>query len=133
MGRKGQAEIAARRSDVKEMLLLGKGKQHIVSYITKNYGLCLSGIENDITICYKEIREYAQKHKEEVIELHIARYEKIHDDCVSSGNYRDALKALAQKEALLQLLKAEPLVQINTLNLNNYTDEQLRAISKVLK
>ena len=40
-GRKSTAEIAARRVDVLDMLMQGKSKDHIVSYISSNYGVAL--------------------------------------------------------------------------------------------
>ena len=132
MGRKSNGEVQARRVDVLDMVLRGKPRQFIISYLATNYGVRVDCVDNDIAACKAEIKKLSEKHREEVMELHISRYEKIYDDCIEAGNVRDALKAMNQKETLMQLLKTDPLVQVNTLNLSAYSTEELKQIKGIL-
>jgi hypothetical protein len=122
-GRKSIAERAARRTDVKDMLMQGKNKQHIVSYMSSNYGIGLSTIESDITAVYLDLKEYIIKHKDDIIGEHIGRYEHIFEICLDVGNTDGAMKALLQKEKLMKLHDAPVAINLqvnnNTLNVEN--------------
>jgi hypothetical protein len=135
VGKKGRtsiAEIATRRKDVKDMIMQGKGKQHIVAYITGNYGIRLSTIENDITIVYKDLKEYIIKHKDDVISEHIGRYDHIYEICLEVGNTDGAMKAMLQKEKLMKLHDT-PTVVINNNTLNMFEDLSLDKLLEIKK
>jgi Lhr-like helicase len=121
MGRKNEAEIAVRQTDVRDMLLKGKSTSHIIAYVTNTYSIGKSTVERDITIVYRELRRYLEKAKDDIISEHIAKYDKIFEDCMDVGNVRDALKAMRQKEELLKYHRNEPLIAIqnNTMNFDN--------------
>lgn len=135
MGRKNEASVVLRQNDVRDMLLKGKSTSHIIAYINNQYGVARSTIERDITIIYRQLRVYVEKAKEDIIAEHIAKYDKVFEDCYEVCNYRDALRALKQKEELLKYHRNEPLiaVQNNTFNLENVTDAALMKALEELK
>lgn len=127
-------ELDQRQSEVREMLLSGKASTHICNVISKQYGVSKKSIERDITICYRELRRYIEKAKEDIISEHIGKYDKIFNDCMDVMNHRDALRALKQKEELLKYHRNEPLiaVQNNTFNMENIsTDDLLKAVEEL--
>ena len=132
MGRKSLAEVEARRKDVLEMMVLGKSNSHIISWCATNYGVGRSTVENDIIACHKDMKRLSDEDKESTINLHVNRYELIFERALELSDFRDGLAALAAKEKLMRLHQEQPLVQINTLNVSGYTDEQLLAIKKAL-
>ena len=136
MGRKSEAEVAIRQTDVRDMMLQGKSTSHIIAYIGNTYGIARSTIERDITIVYRHLRTYLEKNKDDIIAEHIGKYDKIFEDCFELANYRDALKALRQKEELLKYHRNEPLiaVQNNTFNMENVSDDViLKSIENLKK
>ena len=144
-GRKGLAEVMARRNDVRAMMLEGKSKSFIVSYCASNYGIKLSSVEKDITACYKDMLEYNHKIKEEVIAEHIQRYELIYEIFMREYNEdktlnifynpEKAAETMQKKEKLMQLYTIDPLVVINnnTLNVNTYSTEQLQKLKEIIE
>ena len=135
MGRKNQSEVLLRQQDVEEMLLKGKSTAYIIAYIGNQYGVARSTIERDLTMVYRTLRKYFEKAKEDIISEHIAKYDKIFEQCCEMADYRDALKAMRQKEELLKYNRNEPLIAIqnNNLNLENVSDEQLQKAIEELK
>jgi hypothetical protein len=135
MGRKNEAEVALRQNDVKEMLLQGRSTTYIIAYVMNQYKIGRSSVERDITIVYRELRQYFERAKDDIISEHIGRYDRIFEQCMELGNYRDALKALRQKEELLKYHKNEPLIAIqnNTMNVDSISDEVLLESIKNLK
>jgi hypothetical protein len=126
-GKKNASSVALRQQDIEEMLLRGKSTSFIVAFCLNEYGIARSTVEKDLTIIYGYLRKYFEKAKDDIIAEHIAKYDRIFEQCSESYNYRDALKAMRQKEELLKFHRNEPLiaVQNNTLNLENVTDQQL--------
>lgn len=118
MGRKTSAEVAIRRQDVRDMLMQGKGHQHIVAYVRQEYGVQHKAVEADITHVYKELREYWAKERDDIIAEHVARYEHLYEQCLSIADTKGAMQALKQKEQLMKLLEPTPLVAIQQNNLN---------------
>jgi len=136
MGRKNEASVTLRQNDVRDMLLKGKSTSYIIAYVNNQYGVARSTIERDITIIYRQLRVYVEKAKEDIIAEHIAKYDKIFEDCFELCNYKDSLKALKQKEELLKYHRNEPLiaVQNNTFNLENVSDATLlKSIEEIKK
>jgi hypothetical protein len=118
MGRKTTAEVAIRRSDVRDMLMQGKGHQQIVATINTMYGVGRKAVEKDITSVYIELREYWARERDDVIAEHVARYEHIYRECLSIGDTKGAMQAMKQKEQLTKLLDDKPLVAVNNNTLN---------------
>ena len=136
MGRKNEAEVALRQHDVEEMLLKGKSTSYIVAYVCNQYGVARSTVERDLTIVYRSLRKYFEKAKDDIVSEHLARYDYLYEQCMDLANYRDALKAMRQKEELLKFHRNEPLISVqnNTLNLENVSDEALlKAIENLNK
>ena len=128
MGRKSLAEVEVRRNDVFEMLLEGKSSRHIVAYINLHYGVGRSTVEGDMTVVRKELVQQFHMEKQDVIALHVKRYEHLYQLYMDRGTEADgwnphynpeiASKMLEKKEKLLQLHNPDVLVQNNTLNIN---------------
>lgn len=136
MGRKGEAEVALRQQDVEEMLLKGKSTAYIIAYVGNHYGVARSTIERDLTTVYRSLRKYFEKAKDDIVSEHLARYDYLYEQCMELANYRDALKAMRQKEELLKFHRNEPLISVqnNTLNLENVSDDTLmKAIENLTK
>ena len=135
MGRLARIEVDERREAVLDMMLLGKTNSHIKSFIMNRYNVGLSTVEHDLTIVYQELREFAEKEKTQTIEKHIARYEKAYAHCMETGNVFVALKALKQKEELLQLHKGTPLiaVQNNNMSFDNLSVEEIEKLLNGIK
>lgn len=136
MGRKSENEMMVRQNDVREMMMKGNSTSFIAAYIMNEYHVSKPTVERDITIIYRELRVYMEKAKEDIISEHIGKYDKIFADCMELLNFKDALKALKQKEELLKYHRNEPLIAIqnNTMNLENIgTQELLTAIEELKK
>ena len=136
MAKVSENKIAIRQSDVREMMLKGNSTSFIAAFIMNEYGVSKGTVERDITIIYRELRVYMEKAKEDIISEHIAKYDKIFADCMELSNFKDALKALKQKEELLKYHRNEPLIAIqnNTMNLEAIgSDELLKAIQELKK
>lgn len=136
MGRKGEAEVALRQQDVEEMLLKGKSTSYIIAYVGNQYGVSRATIERDITTAYRTLRKYFEKAKDDIVSEHIAKYDFMYEQCMELANYKDALKAMRQKEELLKFHRNEPLISVqnNTLNLENVSDDTLmKAIENLTK
>ena len=118
MGRKTTAEVALRRSDVRDMLLQGKNHERIVAFCNQNWGVGRKAVEADITHVYKELREYFAQDRDNIIAEHVARYEHIYAECLSIGDTKGAMQAMKQKEQLTKLLDNQPLVAVQQNNLN---------------
>lgn len=140
MGRKSLAEVEVRRNDVFEMLLEGKSSRHIIAYINVHYGVGRSTVEADMTAVRKELVQQFHMEKQDVIALHVKRYEHMYQLYMDRGseaegwnpNYNPeiASKMLEKKEKLLQLHNPDVLVQNNTLNINfkEYSKEDIKEI-----
>ena len=135
MGRKNDAAVALRQQDIESMLLQGRSTAYIVAYCLNQYGIARSTVEKDLTLIYRHLRQYFERAKDDIIAEHIARYDSIFEQCCELANYRDALKAMRQKEELLKYHRNEPLIAIqnNNLNLENVSDEQLQKAIEELK
>lgn len=132
MGRKSVQEQMHRRQDVLDMMLNGKSRQHIMGFISSKYGVRTACIDLDIAACKQEMKKFSDEQMQEALQLHVNRYDRIYDDCISVGNTRDALAALKQKETLIGLHRQEPMVQVNTLNLSHVPTDELQKIKTIL-
>lgn len=131
MANKSSNQVMLRQNDVREMMLKGNSTTFIAAFIMNEYQVSKGTVERDITIIYRELRVYMEKAKEDIISEHIAKYDKIYEDCMTMYNFKDALKALKQKEELLKYHRNEPLIAIqnNTMNLEAIgSNDLLKAI-----
>lgn len=135
VGQRGtKSELIERRNKIQKLVLKGKSTPTIVSEITTEYGISKIQVVKDLTAIYKDMRTYLEKHKDNIIAEHTAKYDTIFEDAMELLNYRDALKALRQKEELLRYHRGEPLiaVQNNNFTLENVSDaELLKAITEL--
>ena len=135
MARTTDIVISERRDLVMKRLVSGKHTRDIIAEIRDRYGVSRQTVEKDITIIYKEIREYTNRNIDDVLTIHIQRYEHVYERCLEMYNYSDALKALAAIEKLLRMHQDTPLiaVQQNTLALDGMTTPQIIEAIKALK
>lgn len=127
MARTSDSIMTVRQDEVRDMLLQGKSTASIIKDIGSKYRIARSTIERDITIVYKQLRIYIEKSREDIIAEHIAKYDRIFEQCMDIYDYRDAMKALRQKEELLKYHRNEPIIAIqnNTMNMENVSDSAI--------
>lgn len=135
---KGKTEISnaiIRRERVRELILNGARRVRTIEIITSEFNVGVSCVENDLTIVYKDLREYAQQHAIEMIADHLGKYDQIFAKSNEMFDFKSCLRALRQKEDLMKLHKVEPLVVNNnstTVKLDNVSDEVLlQALTKL--
>lgn len=134
MGRKSLQEVSLRRTDVLEQMLLGYSRQHIIAYISNEYGVRKDAIDGDMAFCRKEMMEIATKQREEAMDIHLNRYELIYNKAMNPDlpQLGEAMKALKAKELILGMHKDTPTVQVNTLNLSGVETTDLKQIKEIL-
>jgi hypothetical protein len=142
---KGQGHIITinqRRKDVLELMVKGVPKHELVESINSKYGVCLSTIENDMTVVRKEFHEYYLDQKKHIIDDHLKRYEELYRknvDIAEKDYQKVAMLALKGKENLLKIHDAP--IQINNnqqnniqanINLDNLSPDDLKNLLKNL-
>lgn len=144
MGRKSLAEVEARRNDVYEMMMQGKSKSFIVSFCATNWNVRLSCVEKDMTAVRQDLLANYKQQKDDIISLHINRYENLYCFYMDEGTPDDlnlhydpekAAKMLVLKEKLLKLHNPDVAIQNNTINLGlgeKLNDGMLNAIEELL-
>ena len=135
MARTTDLVIAERRDEVCKMLISGKHTRNIASHIREKYGVSSKTVERDITIIYAEIKDYTSRNLDEVLSMHIQRYELVFEKAYEMMDYGNALKALAAIEKLLRMHQDVPLVAIqqNTLSLDGLSTPQIIEAIKALR
>ena len=135
MARTTDLVITERRDDTCKMLIGGKHTRNIIAAMREKYGVSRQTVERDITLIYREIREYTSRNVEEVLSMHIQRYEDVYEKCMEMYNYGDALKALAAIEKLLKMHQDTPLIAIqqNSLALDGMSTPEIMEAIKALK
>lgn len=156
-GKKGnKVEIEIRRNDVYELLLAGNSKSTIVAHCYDKYNVRLSTVEKDITFARAELKKFFQVERDDVIGMHLARYEEmfrlysIKGEMVDSFNedgevikefsfnpsynLNEAAKMLERKEKLMKLHNAEIVVNNthNSFNTKSLDNDELHLLKELL-
>lgn len=97
--------VAQRLNDVIGMLLDGRGKNEIVTFVRDKYSLSDKAIEAVLIEAHKEINNRKQWELDDLITLHVDRYELIFSKLTELKADNVALDAMKAKEKLLGLHK----------------------------
>lgn len=129
-GRKPAALVAVRQEEVLRLMVKGMPTKEICVIIADKYGVGRAAIEKDITAAYKYLKENIERKIGDVVSVHVMRYEKIYDEAMQIGDFRSAIAALKEIEALLKVRENQPLVANNTLHvhLDGLSTEQIKSL-----
>jgi hypothetical protein len=132
MGRKSQAEVLVRRKNVLRLLLLGKNKAEIFQEIHSGFGVRLSSIEADITVCRKDMIQAAAKYRDTLIDESLNRYEDMYKTAREAGDVKEARQQQRAKEDVLGLHKQVITNDSKTVNLTQISTEALLEMKALL-
>ncbi len=133
MSRTAPAVIAERQREVAELLISGKQTRDIVSYMHTKYNVSKVTVERDVTEAYKWIRQYITRNVDDVLSLHISRYEAVFTNAMGMGDFKSAIAALRAIEDLLKLREQQPLVAVtnNEINIDGLSLQEIKEILQV--
>jgi hypothetical protein len=133
MGRTNPAIIAERQQEVAEMLIKGKRTKDIMVFMHTKFNVSEVTVERDITEAYKWIKKYIKRDIDDVIAMHIGRYENIYDKACEAYDYRSAIAALRAIEDILKIRENQPLVTVNnnSINIDGLTTAEIKEILNV--
>jgi len=140
MGKRGRpckldSRVEERREKVTDLLVMGKSTGYIVKVIGDEYDIKRGAVEKDISLCYVGIKKYTTRNLDDVLALHIRRYENVHDKAIEMYDFRSAIAALQAVEKLLRMHVEQPLVAIqhNTLALDGMSTADIMDAITTLK
>jgi len=135
MARTTNVEIDKRRDTVTEMMVDGKPTRSIVAYIQSAYGVSKSTVEKDITMAYESLRGYVKRNIDDIVAVHVNRYEKVYDKACEAYDFRSAIQALQAIEKLLKIHADQPLVAIqnNVMSFDGMSTQEIIENIKFLK
>jgi adenosine deaminase len=130
MSRTAPALIVERQEEVAEMLIKGKRTKDIVSYMHTKYNVSQVTVERDVTEAYKWIKQYITRNVDDVIAMHISRYESIYDKAMDMYDFKSAIAALRAVEDILKIRENQPLVTVNqnTINIDGLSTQEIKEI-----
>ena len=130
MGRTNPAVIAERQQEVAELLIKGRRTKDILTIMHTKYGVAQVTVERDITEAYKWIKQYIKRDIDDVIAMHISRYETIYDKATDYGDFKSAIAALRAIEDILKIRENQPLVTVNnnTINIDGLSTQEIKEI-----
>lgn len=111
-----------RRKEVWELKLKGYSGLSIARELSNKYDVSRSVIYKDLEL-YKDYLKEREIDDEEMILLHIGRYEELYQRCMEYGITRLAMYALKRKEMLMGKHKAVVGIQVN--NYNNIVEKNI--------
>jgi len=127
-------QVKERRNEVMEMMLKGYTKQSIIEKITEDYSCKPSTVVKDIAYAHTDMYKYYDFDPTEMVKEHIAKYDKIIEQAEIVYDFNTKLKAMQQKEKLLNLHSPDFIVNVqnnnttNTVNLENLSVEELKSL-----
>lgn len=95
-----------RMNDVISMILEGKEKEEIINYISPKYNIKKITAKRYVDEGRKEIKKRRFFEVNNLVSLHIHRYEAIYKDLMEIGAHGYAIQALRAKETLLGFHKS---------------------------
>lgn len=133
MGRTNPALMAKRQREVAEMLINGTQTRDIVTFMHDKYNVSKVTVERDVTEAYKWIRQYIVRNVDDVLSLHISRYETVFTNAMGMGDFKSAIAALRAIEDLLKLREQQPLVAVtnNEINIDGLSLQEIKEILQV--
>ena len=91
MARTTNLDIDKRRDEVTAMMVQGMPTRTIVATIQKRYGVSKSTIEKDLTMAYSELKQYTKRNIEDIVAVHVNRYESVYSKACEAYDFRSAI------------------------------------------
>jgi hypothetical protein len=133
MSRTAPAVIADRQEEVAKLLIKGKRTKEIYIVMHQKYGVSQVTVERDVAEAYKWIKQYITRNIDDVIAVHISRYENIYDTAMDMFDFKSAIAALRAVEDILKIRENQPLVNVNhnTINIDGLSTAEIKEILSV--
>lgn len=131
--------VAQRTNDVVSMLLDGRGVREIQKYLGEKYNVKPSYCLGVIAQCREEIRKQKGWQVDDLINVHLQRYEDIYTELTKIKADHMAMLALKAKEKILQMhdrgshmkVNGSEITQVSYQNVNaDYDFEKLDEVKK---
>lgn len=117
-------ELEARRNEVRRLLMEGKTKSEIVSYVKKNYGVSIKSTERDMKAVRDDILENYKENGLGIIEDHMAKYNHIYKLYMDKGTEEEPNMWYDPEKASKMLEKVEKLLNIRKDNVTYVENQQ---------
>jgi hypothetical protein len=135
MARTTNLDIDKRRDEITAMMVEGRPTRTIVATIQHSYGVSRSTVEKDITMAYDALKQYTKRNIEDIVAVHVNRYESVYQRACEAYDFRSAIAALQAIEKLLRMHVDQPLVAIqnNTMSFDGMSTQEIIENIKILK
>lgn len=108
--------VLQRQTDIIKMLLDGKDSREIRDYVCDKYKVLPMVASQYLTQARKEIKKYRERQVDNVLSIHIQRYEEVYSKLYEINAYSLAMSALQAKEKLLGMHKQDFRLQVNNID-----------------
>lgn len=108
--------VLQRQSDILKMLLDGKSSKEIRDYVCDKYRVLPMVASQYLTQARKEVKKYRDRQVDNVLSIHIQRYEEVYSKLYEINAYSLAMNALQAKEKLLGMHKQDFRLQVNNID-----------------
>ncbi len=125
--------VLQRQNDIVSMLLEGKDKKDIRTYIVNKYRVQASSSNVYITEAVNLIKERSNYEVNNLISLHVQRYEEIYAGLYEINAYGMAIQALKAKEKLLGFHKEGFHMRVNQGTLSSIQLQSVNSEYDVMK
>lgn len=112
-GAKPKPVVVKRRYEILGRLLNGEPTNSIYEDIIQKYKIHHSEVDNDFKHVRSNIQQNIIENKQDLVNLHLRRYEELYKELVIAGLHATALKVLEHKEKLMGLHAGEVNIQVN--------------------
>ena len=111
-------KVIERRNIILERVLKGERNKDIIDWICSTYSAKYNYAEKLVLQAKESLNEYRSDHVDQMLTLHLQRYEELFKLSNDIGMNNIAIKALQGKEKIIGLHKDEAYVKVN----NEYID-----------
>ena len=111
-------KIIERRNEIISRILSGEKNKDIITWICTKYKSKYNYAEKLVLLAKESLNEYRSDHVDQMLTLHLLRYEELFKLSNEAGMSSISIKALQGKEKIIGLHKDEAYVKVN----NEYID-----------
>lgn len=129
-----KAIVSARTEEVAVMILELKSRKYIEDMLMDKYNIKKSTVCHIVANAYKLIKNNYPVDRESIVSTHLNHYYKLAADAAAILDVKGSVAALQAIEKLLKLHTENPLVQMNSLNIqldSVSTEDLIGAIKKI--
>lgn len=108
--------VLQRQNDILNMLLDGKESKEIRDYICDKYKVIPVVASQYLSQARKEVKKYRDHQVDNILSIHIKRYEHIYTKLYGIKAYSVAMNALQAKEKLLGMHKQDFRLKVNNID-----------------